>query len=39
MTGKKDETECRFIRRKAKVKHSILIRSDRTCFEIFKTLH
>ena len=39
MTGKKDETECRFIRRKTLVKHSILIRSDRKFFETFKILH
>ena len=36
MTGKKGETECRFIRRKTYVKHSILIRSDRKCFETLK---
>ena len=39
MTGKKSEIECRFIRHKTQVKHSILIRSDRKCFEIFKILH
>ena len=39
MTGKKGETECRFIKRKTSVKHSILIRSDRKCFETFKLLH
>ena len=38
---KKGEKECRFIRRKTKVKHSVLIRSDRDskCFETFKILH
>ena len=39
MTGKKSDTECRFIRRKTYVKHSILIRLDRKCFETFKLLH
>ena len=39
MTGKKGETECCFIRRTTQVKHSILIRSDRKCFETFKILH
>ena len=39
MTGKKGEIECCFIRRKTQVKHSILIRSDRKCFETFKILH
>ena len=39
MSGKKGETECRFIRRMTQVKHSILIRSDRKCFETFKILH
>ena len=39
MTGKKGEIECRFIRRKTQMKHSILIRSDRQCFETFKMLH
>ena len=39
MTGKKCEIECRFIRRKTQVKHSILIRSDRKCFETFKILY
>ena len=38
MTGKKGETECRFIKRKTSVKHSILIRSDRKCFEMLKLL-
>ena len=36
--GKKGETECRFIRCKTYVKHSVLIRSDRKCFEAFKIL-
>ena len=39
MTGKKGETEYRFVRRKAQVKRSILTRSDRKCFETFKILH
>ena len=39
MTGEKGEKECRFIRRKTSVKHSILIRSDREYFETFKILH
>ena len=32
MAGKNGETECR-------LKHSILIRSDRKCFEAFRILH
>ena len=36
MTGKKGETECHFTRRKNQVKRSILIRSDRKCFETLK---
>ena len=39
MTGKKGEIECRFIRRKTQVKHSILIRSDRKCFETINIIH
>ena len=39
MAGKKGEIECRFTRRRTQVKHSILIRSDRKCFETFKILH
>ena len=39
MTGKCGESECRLIRRKTSVKHSILIRSDCKCFETFKILH
>ena len=39
MTGKKGQTECRFIRSETLVKHSILIRSDRKYIEAFKILH
>ena len=40
MAGKKgDETECHFRRPKDQVKYSILIRSDRECFETFKVVH
>ena len=35
----KGRKECRFIKRKTRVKHSVLIRSDRKCFETFKILH
>ena len=35
---RKDQTECRFVRRKNQVKHSILIRSYCKCFETCKIL-
>ena len=33
MKKRKGEIECRFVRRKNYVKHSVLIRSGRKCFE------